>query len=169
MTLGSRACTFGLPTNSMKSQPRRTRVNDKMQQGYECLLTKPTGKDFAPGFKPQLTPEQMLRLGVFGGGYMTDGKAECPRDWFAKAKLCPERHNPKLNYFGINASQPLSVWHAKGWIYQDDPRGWFQWYCFSSRPGWRSKWHTWRRLLPPAVPESWLDIRAGQRRRFHRS
>jgi len=113
----------------MKSRPRRIRVNDNMQKGYEYLLTKPTGKDFAPGFKPQLTPEQMLRLGVFGGRYMTDCTAEFPRDWFAKAKLCPERHDPKLNYFGVNASQPLSVWRKKGWIHEDDPRGWFQWYC----------------------------------------
>jgi len=29
----------------------------------------------------------------------------------------------------VNASQPLSVWIKKGWIYKDDPRGWFQWYC----------------------------------------
>ena len=40
-----------------------------------------------------------------------------------------ERHDPKLNYFGINASNPLSYWRKKGWIYPDDPRGWFQWYC----------------------------------------
>ena len=24
---------------------------------------------------------------------------------------------------------PLSHWQEKGWIYEDDPRGWFQWYC----------------------------------------
>ena len=35
----------------------------------------------------------------------------------------------QLNYFGVDASQPLSVWRAKGWIHPDDPRGWFQWYC----------------------------------------
>ena len=27
------------------------------------------------------------------------------------------------------ASQPLSVWRAKGWLHPADPRGWFQWYC----------------------------------------
>ena len=88
-----------------------------MQRGYEYLLTKPTGKDFAPGFKPELTPKQMLRLGVFGGKYMTDCKAEFPSDWFAKARLCSERHAPELNFFRVNASQPLSVWRRKGWIY----------------------------------------------------
>ena len=112
-----------------KPAPRRITVNDRMQKGYTYLLTKPIGKGFAPGFKPDLTPKQMLRLGIFGGKYMTDCKAEFPKDWFAKAKLYPERHDPKLNYFEVNASQPLSVWREKGWIYKDDPRGWFQWYC----------------------------------------
>lgn len=107
----------------------KIRVNDRMQRGYEYLLTKPAGKDFAPGFKPQLTPKQLLKLGVFGGRYLTDCAAEFPEDWFAQAKLCPERHNPALNFFGVNASQPLAVWRAKGWIHPEDPRGWFQWYC----------------------------------------
>lgn len=68
-------------------------------------------------------------MGVFGGKYMTDCANEFPEDWFMLAKLCHERHDAKLNYFGINASQPLSVWREKSWIYQEDPRGWFQWYC----------------------------------------
>lgn len=112
-----------------RAKPKKVRVNDRMQRGYEYFLTKPTGKDFAAGFKPQLTPKQMLRLGIFGGKYMTDCRREFPHDWFEQAKLCPERHDPKLNFFGVNASQPLSVWRKKGWIYHEDPRGWFQWYC----------------------------------------
>ena len=104
-------------------------VNDRMQKQYRYELVAPMGKRFAPDFTPDLTPKQMLSLGVFGGKYMTDCKKEFPADWFAKAKLCHERHDPRLNYFGINASQPLSVWRAKGWIHPDDPRGWFQWYC----------------------------------------
>lgn len=104
-------------------------VNDIMQSGYRYELVEPMGKHFSPDFKPELTPKEMLRLGVFGGKYMTDCAHEFPADWFAKAKLCHERHDPKLNLFGVNASQPLSVWRAKGWIHEDDPRGWFQWYC----------------------------------------
>jgi hypothetical protein len=60
---------------------------------------------------------------------MTDCAAEFPADWFETARLCPIRHDPALNCFGVNASQPLSVWRQKGWIYPEDPRGWFQWYC----------------------------------------
>lgn len=104
-------------------------VNDKMQKRYRYVCTEPIGKRFDPAFTPELTPQQMLQLGIFGGKYMTDCRKEFPAAWFRKAKLCPERHDPTLNYFGVNASQPLSVWRAKGWIHPDDPRGWFQWYC----------------------------------------
>lgn len=108
---------------------RRIVVDDLMQQGYEYWLTEPAGKNFHPDFKPELTPKQMLRLGVFGGKYLTDCRDEFPADWFAGAKLCHERHVPELNCFGVNASLPLAVWRRKGWIYHEDPRGWFQWYC----------------------------------------
>jgi len=87
------------------------------------------GKDFDPTFKPELTPKQMLALGVFGGKYMTDCQDEFPKDWFADAKLSHEFHDASLNYFGVNASQSLAEWRRKGWIYFEDPRGWFQWYC----------------------------------------
>jgi len=108
---------------------KRVTVNDRMQKRYSYLLTAPVGKKFAPEFKPELTPKEMLMLGVFGGKYLTDCIAEFPADWFRKAKLCHEKHDPKLNLFGVNASNSLSVWRAKGWIHPDDPRGWFQWYC----------------------------------------
>jgi hypothetical protein len=104
-------------------------VDDLMQRDYGYFLAEAVGRSFHPHFRPELTPKQMLELGVFGGKYMTDCAAEYPADWFENARLCPERHDPDLNYFGINASQPLAVWRAKGWIYAEDPRGWFQWYC----------------------------------------
>jgi hypothetical protein len=103
-------------------------INDKMQKGY-YYLTEPTGKNFDPSFKPELTPKEMLQIGVFGGKYMTDCKKEFPADWYKKAKLSPEKNNPEINFFKINASLPLKVWQAKGWIHPMDPRGWFQWYC----------------------------------------
>ena len=104
-------------------------VDDLMQRGYRYDLTAPTGKQFDPAFEPELAPKDLLALGVFGGRYMTDCVHEFPANWFAHARLNPGRHDPKLNFFGVNASQPLSVWRAKGWIHPDDPRGWFQWYC----------------------------------------
>lgn len=104
-------------------------VHDLMQKGYSYSLTEPMGGNFDVAFKPDLTPKQVLALGAFGGKYMTDCTREFPADWFEGVKLCHEKHDAKLNYFGINASQPLSVWREKGWIWKDDPRGWFQWYC----------------------------------------
>lgn len=103
-------------------------IRDRMQRGY-YHLTEPAGRNFHPDFKPELTPAQMLEMGVFGGRYMTDCRKEFPASWFKKAKLCPQRHDPDLNYFKVNASQPLKVWRDKGWIHPADPRGWFQWYC----------------------------------------
>ncbi len=104
-------------------------VNDKMQQDYQYELTEPIGANFDVNFAPELTPKQMLELGVFGGKYMTDCRDEFPDSWFENAKLNPEHYDTELNFFGVRASQPLSVWREKGWIYEDDPRGWFQWYC----------------------------------------
>jgi hypothetical protein len=100
-----------------------------MQSGYRYVLTAPEGADFAPQFQPDLTPKEMLAMGVFGGVYMRDCQQEFPRDWFTDTKLAIGNADPGLNYFGVIASKPLSYWRAKGWIHPDDPRGWFQWYC----------------------------------------
>lgn len=117
--------------------PRRVVVRDLMQWGHEYVRAVQPGCGFDFGFEPQLTPAQMLRLGVFGGRYMTDCVEEFPATWFRGVRLSPSRHDPALNWFGVNASQPLSEWRRKGWIHPDDPRGWFQWYCryYSGRRG----------------------------------
>jgi len=109
---------------------KRVVVNDKMQKNYVYYLTEPIGKNFDSEFKPELTPKQMLSLGVFEGVYMRDCKKEFPKSWFAKAKFAKQKEkNSKINFFKVSASQPLSVWKKKKWIHKDDPRGWFQWYC----------------------------------------
>ena len=108
------------------------KVNDRMQKNFSYELTEPAGKNFDARFKPELTPKQMLALGVFGGVYMRDCVKEFPNDWFAKARFQKKgvyTRDPGLNFFKVNASEPLSVWRKNGWIYKDDPRGWFQWYC----------------------------------------
>ena len=109
--------------------PKTVTVNDKMQRGYQYELVAPVGRGFDVRFKPQLTPGEMMALGVFGGKYLTDCRAEFPESWFRRAKLSPEWARAELNCFGVLASQSLAVWRAKGWIHPDDPRGWFQWYC----------------------------------------
>ena len=110
-------------------EPQKVIVNDRMQSDYEYFLTEPVGRNFHAEFKPELTPKQMLELGIFGGRYMTDCQNEFPKSWFSKAKLSPNKYDSSLNHFGVDASKPLSYWKQKGWVYHEDPRGWFQWYC----------------------------------------
>lgn len=108
--------------------PKSIVVNDFYQKNYKYFLSEPEGKNFDREFKPELTPKQMLELGVFGGAYFNKDQKELPRKWFEKAKI-GEKEDYSLNFFKVKASQPRSVWLKKGWIYKDDPRGWFQWYC----------------------------------------
>ncbi len=108
---------------------KRVFVNDLMQKGYSYTLIYSEGKNFNKNFNPELSPKEMLELGVFGGKYMTDCQNEFPKSWFTNAKLNSKLHDANINYFKINASQSLSIWREKGWIFPEDPRGWFQWYC----------------------------------------
>ena len=118
-----------LKDTARKRMKTKIIVNDMMQKNYIYYLIEEPGKNFDRDFKPELTPKEMLSLGVFGGKYMTDCGDEFPKAWFVRAKLCHEKHDGLLNFFKVNASQSLSVWREKGWIHHDDPRGWFQWYC----------------------------------------
>ena len=113
----------------MKVPKRTVKVNDRMQKGYRYELVEPIGRNFDAEFRPELTPAELLRLGVFGGKYMTDCRDEFPPAWFNGAKLATGAADNSLNFFGVGASQPLSEWRRKAWIYPADPRGWFQWYC----------------------------------------
>jgi hypothetical protein len=100
-----------------------------MQSAYSYEISEPMGANFNTRFLPELSPKQMLTMGVFGGKYMTDCRAEFPADWFENAKLSESHREASLNFFQVDASKPLSYWQQKGWIHEDDPRGWFQWYC----------------------------------------
>ena len=108
---------------------KKIKVDDKMQSGYIYEISEPVGENFHSDFNPDLTPKEMLKMGVFGGKYMTDCKAEFPDSWFEEARLSPEKSDSSLTYFDIDASKSLDYWRKKGWIDDRDPRGWFQWYC----------------------------------------
>ena len=118
-----------MPDPQTANTPQKVVVNDLMQTDYRYELSEPMGENFDTRFKPELTPAQMLKMGVFGGRYMTDCRDEYPDDWFSSAKLSSRARIPALNFFNVDASKPLSYWQEKGWIHDDDPRGWFQWYC----------------------------------------
>lgn len=104
-------------------------VCDKMQDGYTYTLSAQEGDVFHDGFAPELSPKEMLALGVFEGKYLNDCKEEFPTDWFEDARLAEGKADILLNCFEIKSRQSLSVWQKNGWILEPDPRGWFQWYC----------------------------------------
>lgn len=104
-------------------------VDEDYQTGYKYLLTEQPGKNFATEFTPDLTPKQMLQLGIFGGDYFKKIPKEFPEDWFKNVELSRSGAKAELNFFKVNASQPLSEWKKRGWIYFEDPKGWFLWYC----------------------------------------
>jgi len=116
---------------------RRVTVADRMQTRYSYTLTAPPGRNFAPGFRPALSPARMLRMGVFEGKYLNDCVFEFPREWYAAAlragRLSPGVADPSLNAFGIKSRLSLRAWRHNGWIPaamgDRDVRGWFQWYC----------------------------------------
>jgi hypothetical protein len=83
-----------------------------MQKGYRYELSAPEGRNFDSNFKPELTPQQMLELGVFCGKYMTDTPKEFPESWFKHAKLSPTGRDCSLNYFGVEC-QPTAIRVAK--------------------------------------------------------
>ena len=80
-------------------------------------------------FKPQITPKKMLSLGVFGGSYFNKKQMkEFPKSWFKNAKLS-KNFDVSINRFKVKSGLSREHWIMKGWIFKEDPLGWFQWYC----------------------------------------
>lgn len=111
-------------------------VNNAMQVGYRYVRVRGVGdlSDLYEKYEfcPDLTPIEMLSLGVFGGKYFNDvvETDEYPRDWWIGAKMVGvgQPADNSLNFFGVAASVPLREWEIRGWISDQDPRGWFEWY-----------------------------------------
>jgi hypothetical protein len=101
-----------------------------MQSGYEYTLTAGYGQITDPTFQPELSPREMLKMGVFEGKYLTDCQYEFPKEWYKDGKMTTDgRPHVELNFFNIKSRQPLQEWRRKKWIIGPDIRGWFQWYC----------------------------------------
>ena len=85
-------------------------------------------KDIYKIFKPEISPKKMLELGVFGGSYFGSKIKEYPKSWLQKAKLS-KNFDVNLNRFKVKSGLSREHWMEKGWIFKEDPLGWFQWYC----------------------------------------
>ena len=85
-------------------------------------------KDIYKIFKPEISPKKMLELGVFGGSYFGSKIKEYPKTWLQKAKLS-KNFDVNLNRFKVKSGLSREHWLEKGWIFKEDPLGWFQWYC----------------------------------------
>ena len=70
----------------------------------------------------------MLELGVFGGAYFGLNVKEYPKSWFNNAKIS-KSFDVSLNRFKVKSGLSRKEWQEKGWIFKQDPLGWFQWYC----------------------------------------
>jgi len=92
------------------------------------LKKKVKSENFSKLFKPQLTPKKMLGLGVFGGSYFGKKIKEFPKSWYQNAKLS-KKFDVNKNRFRVAAGLSRKEWLEKGWIFKEDPLGWFQWYC----------------------------------------
>ena len=69
----------------------------------------------------------MLELGVFGGSYFGLRIKEYPKSWFKNAKTSA-KFKVNLNRFRVKSGMSKKQWLEKGWIFKEDPLGWFQWY-----------------------------------------
>jgi len=108
-----------------------------------------------PDFRPNLTPEEILRAGSFGGGYFRNIRSavtsaeyeevwkELPSSWIRGLDLDTmirsDTYNKTVNTYKVDCgakSTPRKTdpfgqlyWESKHWIIAQDPYGWFQWYC----------------------------------------
>ena len=95
-------------------------------------MKKKSKEDFYKLFKPQLTPKKMLEFGVFGGSYFGINIKEYPKSWFKNAKIS-KNFDVNINRFKVKSGLSRKEWQEKGWIFKEDPLGWFQWYCRFSK------------------------------------
>jgi len=101
--------------------------------------------DDAPSFKPNMSPEDVLRAGSFGGTYYRPIKSsvtgisydkmwlEFPQDWFkdlkTKTLVSSLTYRNEINKYKVKCGGDLNMWESSGWIKKQDPYGWYHWYC----------------------------------------
>lgn len=100
--------------------------HDPLQFGYKYRVSD--GLSYHPDFNPDFTPAQCIALGIFGGAYFRDYPQFVREFPHLKHTIFPAE-SAENNYFGVTASMSRREWQKRSWMHDDDPRGWFQWYC----------------------------------------
>lgn len=84
-------------------------------------------------FVPHLTPAQMLELGVFGGAYFQRATLadleQLPPDVLRLVDANRGPFRTTRNCYRVRSGMSYQDWVDKGWIFPEDPLGWFHWYC----------------------------------------
>ena len=102
---------------------------------------------FAREFRPNRSPEEVLRAGSFGGTYFRPIKSavapgvkfgdevwrELPAAWIAgldvRTQIASPTYRAAVNKYKVKSGASLEEWETSGWMRAQDPYGWFQWFC----------------------------------------
>jgi len=136
-----------------EKKPSAKDSDRKMPISFELTAPLPTRKDngqlvFAdhPEFSPNMTPKEVLQAGSFGGTYFRPiyssvtklkyGKEvwqELPSDWLEgldiRTRVSSSLYDASRNKYKVKCGASLEEWESSGWMREQDPYGWFQWYC----------------------------------------
>ena len=102
--------------------------------------------DYFPDFRPNLTPEQIFRMGSFGGTYWRPIYSKVtkknykykhkkyPKSWWKgldnNMLTTPwEEYDKNINKYKVKVGTTLEFWEKKNWITKYHPYGWMHWYC----------------------------------------
>lgn len=89
-------------------------------------------------FKPNVTPREMLKQGIFGHSYF--GVEILQGDMYYDelfqsfgdidtSLYLSSKYHAKGNKFKIKSGKDYQFWKDNNWMHEDDPYGWFEWYC----------------------------------------
>jgi len=91
-------------------------------------------------FYPLLSPREVIEKGAFGGSYFGLPIEEYSNydytslfkehfDGLDTSLYLGETYKPRLNKFKIRSGMDYDYWKEMKWMHEDDPYGWFEWYC----------------------------------------
>lgn len=85
-----------------------------------------------PEFRPNISPVDMFRMGVFGGAYF-QLLTQLPEEFIREMGPLFEQNSggtpdPLRNFYRVLSGASLEWWLEKKLIHPDDPNGWVEWW-----------------------------------------